>query len=554
MRKTRQQKINSRMSPLEVELKKGVQLLEKKYYKDALTCFESVLKKDSKHYLAQMNKGLCHFYLDEFTKAIEVFHQVHTDNPEDLKALYHCGVNFGRIGSFEIALKFLKRYLQKDPEDFYTLMEITSVTTKLEMYEESLMYATKALSIQPMNASSYNNLGVALLGIQKMKEAEQAFLTALALNNNDCVVAMSNIATVADSRGDFSRAVDLYDKLLQKIDHNSYFGQELLYRSSYPYLATGQLKEGWRRYDFGFSPNNNTSRWPKLKLSIPQWSGEDIVDKKIVVWGEQGIGDEIWFFGWLGELSKRCKNISVVCEPRLVTLLQRAFKHMHVEASVPGSDYSDKFLDHDFHIPSGSMMGIFCNDIDDLENYNPYIIPDKKLVDNLSNRLKQTAETKGNTIIGICWRSGKVDAQRIQGYLTLFQMSPILKEKGVTFVNLQYGDCEKEIAQVELELGIRIHRWDDIDLKDDQESLAALISCTDMVISAGTAVASLAGALGKETLLFTHYGFPFLGEKNYPWSKKTKAFTLKNGEDLEGLVPLMAAHVRSEVKKETVNP
>ena len=548
MRKTRQQKTDNRKSPLALECEKGLKLLEQKHFKDAITCFESVLKKDAKHYLAQMNKGLCHFLLGEYTQSAKVFHQVHTDKPEDLKALYYCGLVFEKLGAFEVAVQFLKRYLQKDPDDYNALLEISGVTSKLQLYEEALMYATKALSIQPMHSDSYNNLGSALLGVQKLKEAEQAFLTALALNK-DSVNALSNMATLADTQGHFERSVDLYEQVLAKIDRESLFGQELLFRSSFAYLATGELKEGWRRYDYGFMPNNRSSRFPKYKLAIPQWSGEDIVDKKIVVWGEQGIGDEIWFFGWLGELSKRCKNISVVCEPRLVTLLQRAFKHMHVEASVPGSDYSDKFLDHDFHIPSGSMMGVFCNEVDDLENYNPYIIPDKKLVDSLTNRLDEIAETKGNLIIGICWRSGKVDAMRIQGYLTLSHMSPILKQRGLSFVNLQYGDCEKEIAQVELALGIKIHRWDDINLKDDQESLAALISCTDMVISAGTAVASLAGALGKETLLFTHYGFPYLGQKNYPWSKKTTGFTVKIGEDLEGLVPLMAAHVRDEVEK-----
>jgi hypothetical protein len=98
-------------------------------------------------------------------------------------------------------------------------------------------------------------------------------------------------------------------------------------------------------------------------------------------------------------------------------------------------------------------------------------------------------------VIGLCWRSRFMNAARAENYTTLDRWGPILTLPGLRFVNLQYDECEAELADAESRFGIRILR-PDIDLLNDLDGAAALTSALDLVISAGTSVAEMAGALG----------------------------------------------------------
>ena len=90
------------------------------------------------------------------------------------------------------------------------------------------------------------------------------------------------------------------------------------------------------------------------------------------------------------------------------------------------------------------------------------------------------------------------------------------------FINLQYGDCEEEIIEIEMLTNRTIHRWSDLDLKNDFEHTMALISNLDLIITVGTAVNPRAGSLGIKTILIGGKGWPNLGTDYYPWFPNTK--------------------------------
>ena len=113
----------------------------------------------------------------------------------------------------------------------------------------------------------------------------------------------------------------------------------------------------------------------------------------------------------------------------------------------------------------------------------------------------------------------------------------MLKLKDCIFVNLQYGECEDELQRIESEVGINILRWDDVDLKNNQEQLAALISCLNIVVTAGTAVLGISMALGTKTIVFRPRGWDFLGQSNYPWSPYVESLSPVESSDLSSVVP-----------------
>jgi ADP-heptose:LPS heptosyltransferase len=189
--------------------------------------------------------------------------------------------------------------------------------------------------------------------------------------------------------------------------------------------------------------------------------------------------------------------------------------------------------DFDVHIPVGSLLGLYRNNIEDLQKFKPYLHVDPDLVSDFSERL---SPFKGKKLIGLCWRSGMLSANRNTHYLAIDELTPLLGQEDCIFVNLQYGDCEEELRRVELQLGINIVRWDDVDLKNDQESVAAIISCLDAVVSAGTAVAQMAIAVGQKTILFGIKDWVYLGQTNYPWSNDVRSFPPDFGKPLTTIV------------------
>jgi ADP-heptose:LPS heptosyltransferase len=116
--------------------------------------------------------------------------------------------------------------------------------------------------------------------------------------------------------------------------------------------------------------------------------------------------------------------------------------------------------------------------------------------------------------------------------------------ENIEIVNLQYGDCEQEIVAAEQALNIKIHRWADVDLTNNQEQLAALMSHMDMILSPSTAVMQLAGAMGLPTVMFGRRQWQYLGQPQTPWFETICSFTPPTGEPLQDQVPHMLAHLK----------
>lgn len=515
---------------------KAVALLNRQKYHEALVILDSILTRQPEHRLAKRSKPVALFHMGQQHEAAKLFQQLHEQDPEDLVILKHCGIAYTAIGVFDLAIRFLSRYVKSNPNDFDAWTSLSAAAGKSQKYVESMMYATKALSLEPTNPVAYNNLGATLLGVNKLKEGEQAFETALVLDKNN-VDALSNLATLAQQRGDNEAAVVLFNNLLANLDPNTSFAKEVLYRSSFSHLSTGRLREGWRRYDYGFLPTDLASRTPKRHFQVPQWRGEPLGDKRLLIWGEQGLGDELWFFGLLNEALEHCIHVIVECEPRLVSLMTRSFPNVKVRATNLSPAMLRGSQDFDLHIPVGSLMGLFRNNITDLKNFKPYLNANPEFIADFSERLNSFKDKK---LVGLCWRSGKLSANRNLSYLSIDDLSEVLELKECIFVNLQYGDCEDELERIESKIGIKILRWDDVDLKNNQEQLAAVISCLNVVVTAGTAVLGLSMALGTKTIMFGPRGWDFLGQSNYPWSHNVTSLSPEESSDLISVVPQIA--------------
>jgi hypothetical protein len=203
---------------------------------------------------------------------------------------------------------------------------------------------------------------------------------------------------------------------------------------------------------------------------------------------------------------------------------------------------SQTISDFDYHLPIGSLPRLLMSSVDVLRDAPPLLDPDPADVAKFADRL---AEHRGKKLVGICWRSHKLSATRNKKYTALEDWRSILSIPGVAFINLQYGECEEEIQRIENELGIRILRWEDLDLMNDFSGGAALMKNLDLVISISSAVVPLAGAVSAPTLCMTYQNWVLLGEKNnYPWFSSVTPVAIPYSEEMATALPIVEERVR----------
>jgi pentatricopeptide repeat protein len=479
------------------------------------------------------------FAMSDFVKSADHFHRLHIDAPDDTNIWNGCIVSYLKLGNFEVATQFLKKMVSKNPEDYESWLNLCFAAGSAGQHADTLFYAMQALELKPLDTRSHNNLGCALLGMRRYKDALMSFQTALTIEPGN-LDSLSNIATIYSLTGNTELALETYEQCLKFSDQGSEYHDTIKYRMSFDLLRIGDLKQGWQMYDYGFKPVDMRSRSPKRHFPVPLWDGRELKEERLLVWREQGLGDELLFFGALRDVQKHVKHLIIECDPRLVKSMQRSFPAATVRAqSVRNApQLPPMFDDFDYQIPAGSLMALFRNSIEDFRSTEAYIKPDTERVIEFKKRL---AALPHRYKIGICWRSGTLNAERNSSYTPISDWEPILRLPNVDIINLQYGDCREELDNVQAHFGITIHQWDDLNLKDDLDGVFSLAACLDHVVSVTTAPSVMAAAVGTPTsVLMPRSAWTLFGSDEYLIFPGMTPYICPEGQSLNELIPSLA--------------
>ncbi len=489
------------------------------------------------------------FAIKEFIRSADHFHRLHTEYQDDLRILNGCAISYLNTGRFDLATLFLKKMVAKNPDDFQSWMNLCFAAGSTGQHSDCLFYAMQAMQLKPLDAKVHNNLGSVLLQLLRFKDALISFETALKLDPKN-LDAMSNIATTLSKMGESKQALDVYEHCLVLANKDPEFQSAVKYRMSFDLFRTGQLEHGWKMYDFGFDPVDPRSRSPKRKFKAPLWNGKPLKNETLLIWREQGLGDELVFFGALKDAQQLAKKIIVECDGRLVPVLSRSFPDItfREQAYYGHPSMQSPFDDFDVQIPAGSLMGLFRNSIDDFRKTAAYVIPCPERKTDFMKRLESLSN---RTKIGICWRSGILNTERNNYYTSISDWEQVLKFKNVDFINLQYGDCKEEVDNVAAHFGVTLHQWPDLNLKDDLEGVFALISCLDHVVTVDTAVSAMAPAVGTHTsvLVPDNSWFLFGSDEYLIFPGMTPHINAKN-QALRDLIPSLASDLASRFSLE----
>jgi hypothetical protein len=359
-----------------------------------------------------------------------------------------------------------------------------------------------AARLRPTAADAWLNLGATLERLGRPADALRAYDRVVACAPED--------PRGPSNRGNALLALGCYDRAAASFQSALELDPELVdaqWNLATAFLAQGDFEKGWSQYEWRWAKRGLE---PRRGFPFPLWAGQPVAGKRILVWREQGLGDEILFATCLRELVAAGGEVTFAATPRLVAPFRRAFPGVRVIGDAAWGDET-----FDFHAPVGGLPRFLRRSRAAFPVDARFLVPESSAAGKWTARLDRLGP---GLRAGICWRSGLIDAERRRHYTSLDQWGAAFRIPGIHWIALQYDECSAEIAAARERFGVEIRRWPRENLKDDFESTIGLIWNLDAVVTAPTVVGSLAGALGVRTWELDGGGdWTAHGEETSPW-------------------------------------
>ena len=263
-------------------------------------------------------------------------------------------------------------------------------------------------------------------------------------------------------------------------------------------LSCGNLKAGMPVYKKRFNLNENFTENRTFKAKPWQWQPLK-ANEKLMLWREQGVGDCLAFLSLIDELNIPHEQLILEIDNKLVPLIDHSFPNIAVRGPQYNRDYSQNIFDYDHQIALGELLPKYRPSLDAFDHQpQRYINPNKQITHDFDSWFAGLGQKPK---IGICWRSSNVQGNRQKHYYTLDELEPMFRSIDAHYISLQYDDDQPERSEFFNKTGLRILKHPDLNQFDDLNGTAALIDNLDFVVTVGTAVQNIAGALGKPTVV-----------------------------------------------------
>ena len=368
----------------------------------------------------------------------------------------------------------------------------------------------RAVELQPDSHAIWFNLGELYLQQNEFPKAEFCLREAH-VRAPDSVKILLCLGAALIPLGKTADAFDCCRKILAMQPGNP----EAVYNMGYLQLRSGNYLEGFANFEVRIGVE--ALDIDRRTYCQPRWDGSPLQGRRILVYGEQGMGDVIQFCRYLPLVARQGGEIVFEVDPPLVPLLERSFAG--VAQIVPKSATPPLT---DVYIQLLSLPHVFRTTLDSLPNAVPYLVPDPLKQAQWRDLLTEDAALR----VGIVWRGNPRNPMDRERSCPLAALSPLAEVRGAHFYNLQLGAGADEIHGMKL---IDVTG----ELKDFSDT-AALMANLDLVIGVDTSVTHLAGALGIPVMMLLTFvpDWRWLMDRDdSPWYPTMRLFRQKRYGD-----------------------
>jgi tetratricopeptide (TPR) repeat protein len=423
-----------------------------------------------------------------FAQALPLYHRLYHDiGARDRATLLHFGFCLEQVGEVEDSIVLYREAVTRDPAFVEAHVDLAGVLWRVGDYEGSLSHAKAAVALAPDHPYAVRIVGTALLNLGRLDEAEPHLRRALALKPHFALAQ-----------------VDL----------------------AFTLLLAGRMPEGWDWYEKRW---NDTARLQRPSYWKPayEWRGLDqpLAGQRIVVYGEQGLGDQVQFARYLPVLQGLGATVHAALRPELVSLVEHSFPG--VRGVTPATD-----LQADLHVALLDLPQRLRTTLDTIPSREPYLKPPAERLAHWQGRF---SAFEGKLRLGLAWSGFAAHVNDRNRSLPLSLFRRLLENDALQCFSLQKsaGGRFTDIAPQPGTLVDPTPEWTDC------TDSAAMLRQLDLVITVDSAVAHLAAAVGTPVWLLLPPNPDFrwmLGRDDTPWYAGMRLFRRGFGESREAHV------------------
>lgn len=525
----------------------GMHLFNQGKLDDAYLFLEKAIAQKYDYSLAYLYLALVQIKQSAYDDAMDNLQLAVYYTPDMAEAYLHMGMMLEKFEGYDEAIENFEKVLEHKAEDVQALCHLGISLHKQEKDDEALVWFNRVLEIEPEQPDTLNYIGKIFREQGNFELAEQSVRKVLE-SNPGFMTAYTTLACIYDDMGKFEDSVKVLDKALE-IEPD--FTQTRWNRALF-LLKQGNFKDGWRDYEMrwyqtGETPDESGEMVQGRAFPFPVWDGRPAQSSTLLIYGEQGLGDEIMFASCIPDVLSMVKKVIIECDIRLVPLYQRSFPdaivHGWLRKRLKGKLNEDfswlESMGHiDAQIPVGSLPQYFRQDWSEFPQRKSYLKADPEKVHTWKDRMDNLGP---GLKVGISWRGGTKKNQGLLRSMELKEWLPILKQDKAHFISLQYTDCANELSELEQSCGIKVHHWQEA--IDDYDETAALVEALELVISVQTAIVHLSGAMGCPTWVMAplclSWRYLNAGER-IPWYQSVRLFRQTTIKDWQPVIQRVA--------------
>lgn len=489
-------------------------------FRYVISSFKMALKRKPLDQNPEFLRALALHRGGQLNEAEALYQQLLQRYPRHPQIIANLGVLALQKGQLDQCIQLLEQSLAIQPNQPEALSNLANAIQYRGDLQEAVALYERALLLRPSFSEAWSNRGKALVELGRPQESLESCEKAIAFNPG-FADAYGNRGNALKELGRLEQALQSYDQALVLNPHSA----EPHFNKALVQLMLGQFESGWRLYEWRWACAIYAAR--KRHFEQPQWLGEPVRDKTVLLYAEQGFGDTIQFCRYVIQLKGLGAEVVLEVPAPLMALMQS------LPAAVTLIQSGDDLPPFDFQCPLMSLPLALGTTLESIPAYEAYLGVDEQRQGVWCDRLGNSAGLR----VGLAW-SGSTehvnDMNRSMPMDALVEVFTAPAEFHSLQANYRQGDRER------LE---RYGMHDHADQLSDFAETAALISLLDLVVTVDTAVAHLAASLGKPVWLM----LPFIPDYRWlmnredsPWYPTMRLFRQERLHDWSGVVGRIA--------------